>query len=154
MDRMQTTRTQAWLDAFRERCRAAGIRTTHQRTEIYRELATCDAHPDARTILRRVRKRVPAVSFDTVYRTLRTLEARGLIKRVGTPLERFRFDADLTKHHHFVCGRCGAIRDFRSAACDALSAPDIARKLGVAETVHVEARGTCHACRNHKPPNR
>ena len=91
------------LAAFKEHCRKTGLKATHQRTEIYRELAATEVHPDAETIFRNVRERIPAMSFDTVYRTLRTLEEKGLIARVGTPLERSRFDANMMKHHHFVC---------------------------------------------------
>ena len=41
-------------------CRRQGIKATHQRTEIFRELAGTREHPDAETIFARVRERVHA----------------------------------------------------------------------------------------------
>jgi len=135
------------LTAFKEHCRKTGLKATHQRTEIYRELAATKEHPDAETIFRNVRERIPAMSFDTVYRTLRTLEEKGVIARVGTPLERSRFDANMMKHHHFVCEKCGSVRDFYSPKFDGLTAPDDVRELGTPNSVHVEVRGVCNVCR-------
>jgi Fur family transcriptional regulator, peroxide stress response regulator len=128
-------------------CREAGLKATHQRTEIYRQLAATEAHPDAETLYRRVRRRIPAISFDTVYRTLKTLEEKGLIVRVGVPMARTRFDANRRKHHHFVCETCGLVRDFYSPQFDRLAVPAETRKLGAAESVHVEIRGVCQACK-------
>jgi len=31
----------------------------------------------------------------------------GLIMTLGSAREKTRFDANLSPHHHFVCGRCG-----------------------------------------------
>jgi Fur family transcriptional regulator, peroxide stress response regulator len=138
------------VDKFVERCHEAGLKATHQRTEIYRVLAATTAHPDAETIFRRVRGRVPAISFDTVYRTLRTLDEKGLIVRVDTPLERSRFDANTEPHHHFVCARCGAVRDLRLDGLDGLSRAAAVEDIGVARSVHVEVRGLCHACAKGK----
>jgi len=134
------------LETFKARCRKAGLKATHQRTEIYRELAASEAHPDAETLFRRVRKRIPAISFDTVYRTLHILEEKGLISRVGTPLERSRFDANMRRHHHFVCERCGLVRDFYSPRFDELTAPAPARAFGIARSLQVEVHGLCRAC--------
>ena len=43
----------------------AGMKVTHQRTEIFREVAGSDEHPDAETVYQRVRKRVTGISRDT-----------------------------------------------------------------------------------------
>ena len=75
------------IEGFTALCRAEGLKVTHQRTEIYRELARTDEHPDALAIYRRVRRRIPSISFDTVYRALRLLENKGVIRRVGTPAD-------------------------------------------------------------------
>jgi Fur family peroxide stress response transcriptional regulator len=91
------------VNVFFEVCRRYGVKATHQRAEIYRELAGTNEHPDVETIYARVRKRIPAISLDTVYRTLRLLEKKGLISRVGSLGERTRFDANIDRHHHFVC---------------------------------------------------
>ena len=81
--------------------REAGLKITHQRLEIFRELAGTEEHPDAETIFRAVQLRMPTVSLDTVYRTLWMLHDLGLVKTLGPQRHGVRFDANLDRHHHF-----------------------------------------------------
>ena len=113
--KIETKKLERRMRGFSEVCRSFGVKATHQRTEIYRELAQTKEHPDAETIYARVRKRIPAMSLDTVYRTLRLLEEKKIISRVGSLGERTRFDANTDRHHHFICKRCGYIGDFYNA---------------------------------------
>lgn len=136
------------LDQFKAACRHAGLKLTHQRIEVFREVARTDDHPDAETVYRGVRRRVPTVSLDTVYRTLWMLIDLGLLNTLGPPQDRVRFDANTNPHHHFVCRKCGAAHDFTSREFDVLRAPDAVRKLGSVATIHVEFRGVCARCLN------
>jgi Fur family peroxide stress response transcriptional regulator len=131
-------------------CRRYGVKATHQRTEIYRELARTNEHPNAETIYARVRKRVPAISLDTVYRTLRLLEKKGLISRVGSLGEKTRFDANIDRHHHFVCTECGFMGDFYSEEWNDFRAPSDVMAMGKVNSVHVELRGLCKACQRKR----
>jgi Fur family peroxide stress response transcriptional regulator len=135
---------------FEEVCRGAGVKITHQRMEIFRYVAESGRHPDAEAVFRGVRKRVPTISLDTIYRTLWLLTDLGLITMLGPPRERARFDANLHRHHHFVCRRCGLISDFYSDAFDELEIPGSVSAIGLVETTHVEAEGVCRACSNHQ----
>ena len=134
------------LERFQEECRSAGMRLTHQRLEIFREVARTSDHPDAETVYKRVRKRMPTVSLDTVYRTLWLLDDQGFIKTLGPSRARTRFDANLTRHHHFVCVRCGFTRDFYSKELDDLKLPKSAKAFGQIETTLIEVRGVCQEC--------
>ena len=138
----------AW---FLERCQQAGIKATHQRTEIFRELAQTEEHPDAETIYERVKRRIPAISQDTVYRNLRTLAEQRIIQKVGAIGYRTRFDANLDPHHHFVCTACGMIRDFYTGEFDRFQSPRSVREMGSVDSVHVELRGICKVCRSTGP---
>ena len=131
---------------FEEVCRSAGVKITHQRTEIFRHVAQSRRHPDAKAVFHGVRKRVPTISLDTVYRTLWLLADHGLITTLGPPRESTRFDANLRRHHHFVCRRCGPINDFYSDAFDELQLPEAAAAIGLVETTHVEMQGVCRTC--------
>ena len=131
---------------FEQVCRSAGVKLTHQRMEIFREVLQTGEHPDAETVYRGVRARIPTVSLDTVYRSLWLLSDLGLITTLGPARERTRFDANLNRHHHFVCLRCGLTRDFYSDALDALRLPQSIRAIGRVQTTHVEARGVCQEC--------
>jgi len=136
---------------FEQVCRRAGVKLTHQRMEVFREVAGSGDHPDAETIHRGVRRRVPTVSLDTVYRALWLLGDLGLVTTLGPARERTRFDANLGRHHHFVCVRCGLTRDFHSDALDGLTLPPSIRAIGRVETTRVEARGVCRECAKAKP---
>lgn len=131
---------------FVKACRQNGVKATQQRREILRELAMTTEHPDAEKIYMRVRKRLPAISLDTVYRTLRIFEEQDDIFRVATIRDRARFDANTNCHHHFICSRCGRIDDFNSAALDRFTPPPEVAALGRVERIHIEFRGHCRKC--------
>ena len=144
------------VKAFSEVSRSHGDKTTHQRSEIYRELAKTHEHPDAETIYSRVRKRIPSISLDTVYRTLRLFEDEGLISRVGSIGDKTRFDANTDRHHHFVCTECGFIGDVYSEEWNNVKPPKGLEDMGTVNSVHVELRGLCKACqrKQHMPSRR
>ncbi len=131
---------------FKSVVKDAGIKLTHQRLEIFREVASSEDHPDAETVFNAVRTRMPTVSLDTVYRALRLLNDLGLISTLGPRQGTVRFDANLKHHHHFICTRCGMARDFESTELDNVPIPDAAKQFGRVETAHVDIRGICKQC--------
>jgi len=137
------------LAHFQEVCRSDGLKLTYQRIVIFEEVAKSQDHPDAETVFRGVRDRVPTVSLDTVYRTLWMLNATGLITTVGPPREKVRFDADTSPHHHFVCSRCGAVYDVHCSNLGPIDAPDEITGVGQVESVRLELRGLCRRCAGH-----
>ncbi len=134
------------LQLFESVCRDRGIKITHQRAEIFGEVARTDDHPDAEQVYRRVRGRLPRVSLDTVYRTLWLLKDLGLVVTNSRGQERTRFDANLQEHHHFVCTSCGLTRDIDTSELGAVTVPAAADTYGRIESSHIEVRGTCHGC--------
>ena len=140
------------ISRFAEACRRAGMKVTHQRTEIFREVACSDEHPDAETVYQRVRKLVTGISRDTVYRTLATLEAEGLISRTGALGGAVRYDANMDSHHHFVCKVCGMVKDFTSKSLDELPIPKAVKAMGSVESAQVQVRGICLSCARKKKP--
>lgn len=132
---------------FQEAFRAAGVKLTHQRLQIFREVAASLEHPDAETVLREVRRRLPTVSVDTVYRTLWRLHDLGLVATLGPRRGGVRFDANLRRHHHYFCVQCGRACDFESPELDALRLPDAVQSFGSIAGTHVEVRGVCESCR-------
>ena len=124
----------------------AGLRLTHQRLEIMREIAGSETHPDVETVYRGVRKRMPTVSLDTVYRTLSVLTERGLIERVTATAGPARYDGNPFPHHHFVCTRCGLVRDIDDADTDAILPTKQTDSLGEIESIQIQYRGVCTAC--------
>ena len=134
------------VDLLSQGLRDAGLRMTHQRLEIVRVLAADETHPDVEAVFRAVRERVPTISLDTVYRTLATLAERGLIVRVLFTPGPARYDANSARHHHFVCTRCGLIRDVEDAGLDAIQPTAEVARIGRPDAVSVQFRGVCAAC--------
>jgi len=138
------------MERFVETCRAKGMKVTHQRMEVFRELAGAEEHPDAEAIYQSVRRRVPAISRDTVYRTLASLEEQGIVRKAEILYNKARYDANMERHHHFVCTECGLVRDFYSKALNELPIPKAASALGRVESTHVQLRGLCSTCARRK----
>lgn len=132
------------LEAFKEACRAHSMRVTSQRLEIFKIVATSKAHPSAETVFGFARKKMPAISLDTVYRTLSSLEEMDIIFRVGL-MSKARFDADKAPHAHFVCTECGEVYDVCLSVAPQL--PEEARRCGDVKNVQVQYRGVCRSCR-------
>jgi Fur family peroxide stress response transcriptional regulator len=134
------------LASFRESSRAAGVKLTHQRLEIFREVARSLDHPDAEAVFRAVHARLPTVSLDTVYRTLSLATDLGLLSTLGPRHESLRFDANTVRHHHYVCTGCGLTRDFACEALDGIEIPDTVTELGSIVSTHLEVHGLCRRC--------
>jgi Fur family peroxide stress response transcriptional regulator len=134
------------VERFQEASRRAGVKLTHQRLEIFREIAASGEHPSADSVYQGVRERVPTVSRDTVYRTLWLLHDLGLVTTLGPRRDSVRFDANLSPHHHYVCLGCGLAEDFENPAFDALNVPATVKSFGSVTGTQVEVRGLCKAC--------
>jgi len=139
---------------FEKACRKSGAKLTHQRMEIFREVAQTDDHPDAEKVFQGVRERMPTVSMDTVYRTLWWLKELRLITTLGPSRERTRFDANLSRHHHFVCTQCGLTQDFYSDQLDKLKLPESVQTIGHVEMTQVEVKGICLKCAAKEKPGK
>ena len=155
MSNKADSRVEHRLEHLKAVAKKAGIKLTHQRLEIFRELAATEEHPDADSIFRAVKQRMPTVSVDTVYRTLWMLHDLGLVTTLGPERDGVRFDANLEQHHHYVCVRCGLVRDFESPELNALRVPEAVKEFGSVADAHVEVRGVCAKClaqRADEPP--
>ena len=144
-----TTAVAERLQQFKDACRRAGIKLTQQRLLIFEVVARATDHPHAEAVYSEVRKHIPTISLDTVYRTLWTLYDLGLVTTVGLPRGCLRFDSNLAPHHHFVCVRCGVTHDFYHDLFDQLSLPDKVRTFGQVQHVQVEVRGICQQCQKN-----
>ena len=134
------------LQSFVRASRKAGIKLTHQRMEIFREIAASDEHPDVETVFRKVRGRIPTLALDTVYRTFAVLEREKALARVSLFSDKARFDPNTEPHHHFVCTKCGLVRDFYGEQPDNFRIPEDVKSWGAVDTVYIELRGICRTC--------
>jgi Fur family ferric uptake transcriptional regulator len=111
-------------------CRAKGIRLTGQRRLIAEVLSGAKDHPDVPELHRRVGKRDSGVSLATVYRTVKRLEAEGIIERHEFQDGRARYELVSKGHHdHLIDLESGKVIEFQSATIEQLQ-DEIAHRLG------------------------
>lgn len=137
---------QQQMESFEKACRAADLKLTHQRLEIYRELARATDHPSAEALHKRLQKGMPTLSLDTVYRTLATFEQYHLVKKVQTVDSQAHYEAQMTQHHHVICDTCKEIIDFHWSSFDASSVPEDLQHWGSIKNKNVTVHGTCRKC--------
>lgn len=143
---MQGSSEQDKFKAAEQVCRGVGLKLTHQRLEILRELASAKDHPSAEDVYKRVKPKIPPISFDTVYRTLALFERRGIIARVNHLDDRTRYDPNTSKHYHMLCVKCKKIEDFYWPALDGMQIPEETEGWGEIEGKYLELRGVCREC--------
>ena len=106
------------LESFRRGCAEKGLACTHQRQVIYRVLASSDEHLTPETVYERVRREIPSISLATVYKSIKTFTAAGLLHEVSPLHESLRLDANLDHHHHLICLRCKSVTDLAAEALE------------------------------------
>jgi Fur family peroxide stress response transcriptional regulator len=134
------------LEAFKEICRKEGLKITHQRLEIFKELLNSHDHPTVEKLYQRLLPKLPTISLDTVYRTLTTLEQHGLIVRVETGESQARFEGKMEEHHHAICKKCGEITDFFWKFPNETVLPDEILKWGKISKKSISLHGLCRHC--------
>ena len=126
---------------------ARGQRYTEQRAAVYGFLVSTASHPTAEDVFLQVRSEVPGISLATVYKSLETLVACGLARKLAAGGGSARYDGDVSNHHHARCLACGAIVDVAgpsllTAAHGAIQPP---AGFHLVEA-RVELSGYCQAC--------
>ena len=89
-----------------QRLRDCGIAVTPQRLAVLASLRNRRDHPSAEHIYQEVRRQLPTISFNTVYKALEVLCQKGIVVK-GNPLhEVARYDGIMNSHAHLICRRC------------------------------------------------
>ena len=99
------------MDNLVQKLRARRIAVTPQRLAVLASLEQRRDHPSAEKIYQEVRRQLPAISFNTVYKTLEVLCQKGLVTKVNPLHEVARYDGETGRHVHLVCRRCHSIAD-------------------------------------------
>lgn len=109
------------MDAFHQRLRDAGLKSTRQRDVIVELFFTLDKHITADELLEEVREIQPRIGYATVYRTLKLLVEQDLAlpKDFGDGQTRYDpiFDQD-PSHDHIICVNCRKIVEFSDEVID------------------------------------
>jgi Fur family peroxide stress response transcriptional regulator len=98
-------------DAIKRSLAGSGLRTTPQRYAVMAFLTDQARHPTAVEIFKAVNRIDPRSSRATIYNNLRELVKAGLVREVAMEGRAARFDANGTRHPHYICDRCGHVED-------------------------------------------
>ena len=98
-------------EAIKHSLEGSGLRCTAQRYAVMAFLMEHKGHPTAAEIFEAVNRVDPRSSRATTYNNLRDLVKAGLVREVAMEGRAARFDAKGTRHHHFICDRCGIVED-------------------------------------------
>ena len=128
---------------FAQTLRNSGLRVTRQRLTIMALLEGSSDHPNAEDLLARAKEEDDSVSQATVYRTLSTLEAAGIVRKLTIEDEPARFEImPNAEHEHLVDIESGEVVEIENDQINRLREEQVER-LGyeiVSQTTVIRAR--------------
>jgi Fur family transcriptional regulator, peroxide stress response regulator len=127
------------------RLRDKGLRVTQQRVAVLEFLLATPKHPTAEEVGAAVNRLVPTASRASVYNVLHSLKESGLIDELVLGDAVARFDANLDRHHHFICRACGEVEDVPFETFQEAPRPRLAEGHTI-EDYTVTLRGVCPRC--------
>ena len=130
---------------FRALCRKLGWRVTASRLAVYRFVRENKSHPVIDSVWEAVKRELPNISRESVYRILTDFADKGVIYQLERPDVVARYDSNPRRHDHFYCERCGRVFDFSADEVDAI-ARAAANKLGAITRVEARVTGICEEC--------
>ena len=139
---------QVTSETIRQRFKDQGLKSTPQRTAIYKTLVETTNHPTAEDLYQHVSQDYPMISQNTVYYTLGVLQRAGLIREVNVGHDRARYDGNISPHHHLICHGCQSIVDVMDKKLNELALPDGIPAGFTITDYQVEFRGYCKSCRS------
>ena len=123
---------------------------TRQRKIVLDVIQAGDTHPTAGEVFEAARKLMPAISFATVYNSLRYLKQEGLVREVAFGSGASRYDRETDRHDHAICSACGTLVDFDLPGTVELIRAAARASRFKAESVHLTLVGLCERCREQK----
>lgn len=120
---------------------------TPQREAVLKVIRDRDDHPTANEIFQAARLRLPAISYATVYNSLRFLKEAGLVHEISFGDGASRYDRETDRHDHAICNDCGKLVDFDLPQAAELIQAAARKSKFKAESVHLTLRGQCPECR-------
>ncbi len=125
------------------------VRSTRQRAAIAALLETLDEFRSAQELHDELRRRGENIGLTTVYRTLQSMAAAGMVDTLRTDTgESVYRRCSEHHHHHLVCRSCGSTIEVGDHEVEQW-AEAVAAKHGYSEVSHtIEIFGTCADCRS------
>lgn len=123
-----------------------GGNLTPQREAVLQVIRDSADHMTANEIFGEARKRLPTISYATVYNSLRYLREAGLVREIQFGSGASRYDRETQRHDHAICSRCDKLVDFELPLSAELLSAAADRTCFTPESVHLTLRGICPDC--------
>lgn len=127
------------------RLRQAGLRATQPRLLVLSALERMGGHRSADELISTLEAEGTALPRQSVYNVLDSLVTAGLAQLADAGPGRALFEAASTWHHHFVCRRCGLVKDI-PCVVGAKPCLDAGLANAVVDEAQVIFRGLCPDC--------
>lgn len=122
-------------------------RSTRQREVILEALRRVKTHPTADALFQMVRRRLPRLSFGTVYRNLNLLRDEGRILELACGRYSSHYDGDIHPHYHFFCLKCEGLYDVERPVLKNLD-EEVSEETGLlVKHHHINFYGLCKGCK-------
>ena len=121
---------------------------TKQREVVLQVIRHAAHHLTANEVFEESKRRLPTISFATVYNSLRFLKEAGHIAEIQFGFSGAnRFDAKTARHDHASCNQCGKLIDIDLKMPDELV--ELAARLSnfKPESLELTLRGLCPECK-------
>jgi len=122
-------------------------RLTPQRQAVLQVIRERDNHPTANEIFEAARKRLPSLSYATVYNSLKFLRESGLVRELAFGDSASRYDREIDRHDHAICSHCGKLVDFDLPEAAEIMRAAARKSRFKPESVHLTLTGVCPDCR-------
>lgn len=139
------------INAYMDKLKNQGLKLTGQRKRILEILLEQDRYLSARELIDLLSPDYPSISFDTIYRNLRTMRDEQILEEAmfDDGSSRFRIacideDQNHHHHHHFICMGCGSTQTLE--ACPMEEIKEVPEGFEVAYH-RFEIFGLCQACK-------
>jgi Fe2+ or Zn2+ uptake regulation protein len=134
------------IEALKNTLKEKGIKPTYQRLKILDYMSqNIRNHPTVDMIYAELAKEIPTISMTTVYNTLSTFIEKGLVCGVTITGTEVRYDFNTESHHHFLCKKCGQIKDIDIPCSLAAKKGELVDGHRL-EEIHGYFKGTCRDC--------
>jgi len=134
-----------------QQLRERRIAVTPQRLAVMGALRSRRDHPSADHIYQEVRRQHPAISFNTVYKTLEILCQQGMVIKVNPLHAVARYDGETGQHAHLICRQCHHIIDLDWEGPEVPTLPAEALQGFRIEHPSLTFWGLCPRCQPREP---
>lgn len=112
------------MNSLIDKLRSQHISVTPQRLAVLSILEGRRDHPTAEQIYKEILQQMPAISFNTVYKTLEVFCQKSLVIKVNPLHEVARYDIETEHHAHLICQECHFIVDLPNEVATVPSLPE------------------------------